>query len=122
MTLFWLTWWLIQDAIVCLAAQVLDSPFARLTELMTDLVHEQRIPIPRALMRVALTMMRRSVKKRAGFSLDSVNPLEVVPAAFIPALFGAQTLFDVLAVVRMWDVVAARRTAGGCPSQTLQGV
>ena len=28
--------------------QVLDSPFARLTELMLDLVQEQRIPIPRA--------------------------------------------------------------------------
>ena len=64
-----------------------------------DLVHEQRIPIPRALMRVALTMMRRSVKKRAGFSLDLVNPLEVVPAAFIPALFGACTVF-----LRLWSV------------------
>ena len=30
--------------------QVLDSPFARLTELMLDLCQEQRIPIPRAFM------------------------------------------------------------------------
>ena len=89
-------------------AQVLDSPFARLTELMLDLVHEQRIPIPRPLMRVALTMMRRSVRKRAGFSLDSVNPLEAVSSAFIPALFGAPLLSDL-------GTSALRSAVSGCP-------
>ena len=69
--------------------QVVDSPFARLTELMLELVEEQKIPIPKAFMRVALSMMRRSVRKRASFSLDAVAPLELAPQAYIPALFGA---------------------------------
>ena len=71
-----------------MSAQVVDSPFARLTELMLELVEEQKVPIPKAFMRVALSMMRRSVKKRAGFTLDSVAPLDLAPQAFIPALFG----------------------------------
>ena len=50
--------------------QVLDSPFGRLKDLMVELCEEQRLPIPRAFMRIALSMMRRSVRKRAGFNVD----------------------------------------------------
>lgn len=71
---------------------MVDSPFGRLTELMLELCEEQRIPIPRPFMRVALSMMRRSVKKRAAFSLDDVAPLDLAPRAFIPALFGESPL------------------------------
>lgn len=66
----------------------MDSPFARLTELMVELVDEQKVPIPKAFMRVALGMMRRSVRKRAGFNIDNVAPLNKVSQCFIPALFG----------------------------------
>lgn len=69
-------------------AQVMDSPFARLTELMVELVDEQKLPIPKPFMKVALGMMRRSVRKRAGFDIENVAPLDVVPSCFIPALFG----------------------------------
>ena len=69
-------------------AQVVDSPFSKLTELMLELVEEQKIPIPRSLMRVALSMMRRSVKKRAGFSIDEVAPIDQIHKSFIPVLFG----------------------------------
>lgn len=41
-------------------------------------------------LQVALAMMRRSVRKRAGFSIDDVSPLDKVSEAFIPALFGAE--------------------------------
>lgn len=68
--------------------QVVDSPFAKLTELMLELVEEQKIPIPRSLMRVALSMMRRSVKKRAGFNIDEVAPIDQIHTSFIPCLFG----------------------------------
>ena len=68
--------------------QVVDSPFSKLTELMLELVEEQKIPIPRSLMRVALSMMRRSVKKRAGFSIDEVAPIDQIHKSFIPVLFG----------------------------------
>ncbi len=57
---------------------------------MLELVEEQKIPIPRSLMRVALSMMRRSVKKRAGFSIDEVAPIDKIHTSFIPVLFGEQ--------------------------------
>lgn len=67
---------------------MIDSPFAQLTELMMELVDEQKVPIPKAFMRVALGMMRRSVRKRAGFNIDDVAPVHHVSECFIPALFG----------------------------------
>ena len=67
---------------------MLDSPFGRLKDLMVELCEEQKLPIPRAFMRIALSMMRRSVRKRANFNVDDVSPLDVVPGSFIPALFG----------------------------------
>ncbi|CAL5224837.1 g7591 [Coccomyxa viridis] len=71
-----------------IAGIVLDSPFSRLRDLMVELCEEQKLPIPRAFMRIALSMMRRSVRRRANFSIDEVSPLDVVPGSFIPALFG----------------------------------
>lgn len=70
----------------------MDSPFARLTELMVELVDEQKVPIPKAFMRVALGMMRRSVRKRAGFNIDDVAPLNRVSQCHIPALFGKPSM------------------------------
>ncbi len=40
-------------------------------------------------------MMRRSVRKRAGFDLDEVAPLDVVGQCHIPALFGAPRIAPV---------------------------
>jgi len=37
---------------------------------------------------VALSMMRRSVRKRAAFELDKVVPVDLVDTCFVPALFG----------------------------------
>ena len=47
----------------------------------------QRISIPKSLLKIALAMMRRSVRKRAGFDLTKVAPIDTAPEAFIPALF-----------------------------------
>lgn len=33
-------------------------------------------------------MMRRSVRRRAGFNIDAVSPLDAVPGSFVPTLFG----------------------------------
>ncbi len=71
-----------------MGCQVVDSPFSRLKDLMVELTEEQKLPIPRAFMRMALSMMKRSVKKRANFNIDDVSPLDVVGQSFIPALFG----------------------------------
>ncbi len=68
--------------------QIADSPFSKLKDLMVELTEEQKLPIPRAFMRMALSMMKRSVKKRANFNIDDVSPIDVVGQSFIPALFG----------------------------------
>jgi fermentation-respiration switch protein FrsA (DUF1100 family) len=34
------------------------------------------------------TTICRAVKKRAGFDIEDINPIEYAPRAFIPALFG----------------------------------
>ena len=44
-----------------MAAQVLDSPFARLKDLMVELCEEQKLPILHAFMRIALSMIWHSV-------------------------------------------------------------
>eukprot|EP00210_Caulerpa_lentillifera_P002484 g2381.t1 len=71
-----------------ISGMVLDSPFSKLNDLMLELVHEQQVPIPKALVRVALAIMRRSVRKRAGFDISTIAPLDVVNESFIPVLFG----------------------------------
>eukprot|EP00798_Chlamydomonas_sp_ICE-L_P032171 gene32171-16707_t len=50
---------------------------------MMEIIEEQQLPIPKALLKVALAAMKRSVKKKARFDID-----KLVPASFIPALFG----------------------------------
>lgn len=40
-------------------------------------------------LQIALSMLKRSVRKRAGFSVDQVAPLDCVGSSYIPALFGA---------------------------------
>lgn len=40
---------------------------------------------------MAVSAMKRSVRKKAGFDIDKVSPIEVVPQSFIPALFGHAT-------------------------------
>lgn len=74
------------------ACVVADSPFSRLTDLMGELVESQRLRIPRPLVKAALGFMRRSVRRRAGFLIDDVAPLDKVGASFVPALFGARIL------------------------------
>ena len=82
----------------------MDSPFARLTDLMIEVVEDQKLPIPRALIKVGLTfqgshdilcvkffilktpayrplssqmvlaVMKRSIKKKAGFDIEKASP------------------------------------------------
>lgn len=55
---------------------------------MLELVEEQRLRIPKSLTKVALAWVRRAVKKRAGFDINTVSPIDVVGSSYIPALFG----------------------------------
>lgn len=71
-----------------IAGMVLDSPFSKLTDLALELVDEQQVPVPKALVKVALALMRRSVRKKAGFDISTIAPIDIVDESFVPALFG----------------------------------
>lgn len=76
-----------------IAGVVMDSPFSRLTDLMLELARdsEQGLSVARPLVKVALAFMRRSVRRKAGFVIDQVAPLDIAPQTFVPALFGHAT-------------------------------
>ena len=59
-------------------------------------------------------MMRRSVRKRAGFDLDEVAPLDVVGNCFVPALFGAQFAVALQPVWRPSDGHQSSRSCSRC--------
>jgi len=73
-----------------IAGIVVDSPFSRLTDLMFELATDtqQGLSVPRPLVKIALTMMRRSVRRKADFSIDDVAPLDVAKEMYVPVLFG----------------------------------
>jgi hypothetical protein len=70
------------------AGVVADSPFSNLPDLLLEIVQDQKLPIPKFLLRFVLFLMKRSVKSRANFDLDKVSPVQVMRTAFIPAVFG----------------------------------
>lgn len=72
------------------AGVVADSPFSKLVDLMFEIASnkEHGMSIPKPLVKLAMGLMRRSVRKRAGFSIDDVSPCDVMPETFVPTLFG----------------------------------
>jgi len=73
-----------------IAGVVADSPFSKLVDLMFELAtnKDQGMSIPKPLARVAMGLMRRSVKRRAGFNIDHVSPVDIAPSSYVPTLFG----------------------------------
>ena len=67
---------------------VLDSPFSSLRELAGELVNHLDMKIPSFAVSAALSVVKSSVKKRAGFNLDELAPVQHADRCFIPALFG----------------------------------
>ena len=43
------------------------------------------------MLKMVLAMMRKSVKKKAGFDINNVAPIDLVPNSIIPAVFGHGT-------------------------------
>jgi len=70
-----------------IAGMVLDSPFSRLTDLMAEIVAQKQIAVPKGLLKFAIAMMKRSVRKRAGFDIGKVAPVDFAAQTFIPALY-----------------------------------
>lgn len=70
-----------------IAGLVLDSPFSSLRELAEDLC-KQYSNVPKFVMSAALAMIRSTIKDKAKFDIDKLNPLKNhVKQAFIPAFF-----------------------------------
>lgn len=68
-------------------AIVVDSPFSRLRDLMMEIAESTPFRAARPIMGVALALMRRSVRRRAGFDVNLVAPIDMVSHASVPALF-----------------------------------
>lgn len=69
------------------AGLVLDSPFSSLRSLAEDLCKKYS-SIPKFVMSGAMMFIKSTIKDKAKFDIDKLNPLENhVKQAFIPALF-----------------------------------
>mmetsp|Transcript_17362 Transcript_17362/g.22536 ORF Transcript_17362/g.22536 Transcript_17362/m.22536 type:complete len:443 (+) Transcript_17362:114-1442(+) len=75
-----------------IAAMILDSPFSDLTVLAEEMVdkgREQGLMVPGFVVSIAMSFIRSSVRKKAGFSIKDISPIKRVDQCFIPALFVA---------------------------------
>lgn len=68
------------------AGLVLDSPFSSLKLLVEEIVKD-KISLPNFVLNQAISMVKSSVQKKAGFSLDEIEPINYAKRCFIPALF-----------------------------------
>lgn len=70
-----------------IAAMVMDSPFASLKTLATELVDHLEQKIPKSLVSVAFKMLKSSIEKKANWNIEKLEPIKDAPNCFIPALF-----------------------------------
>jgi pimeloyl-ACP methyl ester carboxylesterase len=69
-----------------IAGMVLDSPFASLKQLVSELA-KQYTKIPNFLISSALGLIKGSVESRAHFNIYDLTPIDHVSKCFIPAMF-----------------------------------
>jgi hypothetical protein len=71
-----------------IAGMVLDSPFSSLSLLAEELAKNYG-GVPKLLVSTAMKLIRKSIKSRAHFEINDLNPIDHVEQCFIPALFTA---------------------------------
>ena len=71
-----------------IAGMVLDSPFSSLSLLAEELAKSYG-GVPKLLVSTAMKLIRKSIKSRAHFEINDLNPIDHVEQCFIPALFTA---------------------------------
>lgn len=75
------------------AQQVLDSPFTRLRTLCQELVENGEYLglkaglITSMIVDGVLHFLKGTVREKAGFEIDDLQPIENVPRSFVPAYF-----------------------------------
>ncbi|KAE8905888.1 hypothetical protein PF005_g14543 [Phytophthora fragariae] len=73
-------------------AVVLDSGYASMKEVNGGLLREMQqegFPVPKAVMKVAVTAINKSVRKRTDVDIDLLRPVDFVELCYAPALFVA---------------------------------
>eukprot|EP00358_Blepharisma_japonicum_P006498 CAMPEP_0202940894 /NCGR_PEP_ID=MMETSP1395-20130829/1029_1 /ASSEMBLY_ACC=CAM_ASM_000871 /TAXON_ID=5961 /ORGANISM="Blepharisma japonicum, Strain Stock R1072" /LENGTH=194 /DNA_ID=CAMNT_0049635675 /DNA_START=436 /DNA_END=1017 /DNA_ORIENTATION=+ len=75
-------------------SMVLDSPFASLKDLANEL-GSNYTRLPNFVRKILYNMIRKTVKKKAKFDINEINPIDQIDTCFQPVLFGAgiQDLF-----------------------------
>ena len=69
-----------------IAGMVLDSAFASLNELISELV-KSRVNLPEFVLNQATKLVKSTINKKAKFNLDEIEPKKYAVRCFIPALF-----------------------------------
>ena len=69
-----------------IAGLVLDSPFSSLKTLINELAKD-RVALPNFVVKQALKWIKETIKEKAEFNLDDVEPIEYANKCFIPAYF-----------------------------------
>ena len=71
-----------------IGGMVLDSPFTNLRTLSEELAR-MHTKIPKWVGSVAMSFLKKTIKKKAGFDLQNLSPIDHVDRCFIPAYFTA---------------------------------
>ena len=69
-----------------IAGLVLDSPFSSLKNLINELAKD-RVGLPDFIVRQAIKWIKETIKEKADFNLDDVEPKDYAEKCFIPAYF-----------------------------------
>ena len=66
---------------------ILDSPFSNFNQLVKE-VAKQRASVPEFLVSGALNIIGKTIKSKANFDIDALQPIKYVDKIKVPALFG----------------------------------
>ena len=70
-----------------IAGMVLDSPFCSLKVLTEEMAKEKASSIPNFILNKGVSMIRETIKEKAKFDINDIEPKVYAERCFIPALF-----------------------------------
>lgn len=71
-----------------ISCMILDSPFTNFKQLVKELA-KQKASVPGFLTLAVFSVLKRSIKTKANFDIELIDPLSHVPFIKTPAMFGA---------------------------------
>jgi cephalosporin-C deacetylase-like acetyl esterase len=69
-----------------IGSMVLDSPFTSMKKLCYELA-QKNSSAPKFILKFIYNQIRKTIKTKAGFDINLLNPIELAPKCFQPALF-----------------------------------